>query len=102
MIDKQRWMQFTLAQQLGHIGSELSRARYWERNHDLSSRQEALVRALALLDLTLEDQRLKSRLKEPARLREVVSDWFSGQHYYDISSDELEEYCTVFAVRARA
>ena len=98
MVDRHTWMRLSLAQQLGHIGSELSRARHWEAQQDQANRDRALARALNLLDLTLDDKRFRSRLKEPARLREVVGDWFSGRHDYDILPEALEAYCTAFAL----
>ena len=98
MIDKQRWAQLPWAQQLGHVGSELSRARHWEMKGDLMSREKALIRAFELLDLTLDDKRWRSRLKELARLREAVSDWFCGEKNYNIPSKALEDYCTRFVL----
>ena len=98
MGDTQRWMQLPLAQQLGHVGSELSRARHWESNGDPISREKALVRALQLLDLTLDDKRWRPRLKELARLREVISDGLCEQKNYEVSSEALEQYCTRFVL----
>ena len=97
-MNAERWSQLSLIQQLGNIGSELSRARHWEIQKDRVSRDQALERALDLLDLTLGDKRFRSRLKEPARLREVVGDWFSGKQEYDISPERLEAYFTSFAL----
>lgn len=96
MVNQQRWEQLSFAQQLGHIGSELSRARHWEARNDSLSREKALARALELLDLSLDDDRWKSRLKEVARLREIVSAWFSGHTEYEITPEVLEGYCTLF------
>lgn len=96
-VDAERWMKLSLAQQLGHIGSELSRARHWESRRDPVSRDNSLVRALELLDLTLDDRRFSARLKEPARLREVVADWLCGKKSYDISPETLEAYFIPFA-----
>ncbi len=89
----------SLAQQMGNIGSELGRARRWEAKNDRKSRDAALIRALALLDLTLNDRRWHARLKELARFREAVSHWFTGSAAYDISPEALEDYCTRFALR---
>ncbi len=88
----------SLAQQMGNIGSELGRARRWEVKKDRKSRDAALIRALALLDLTLNDRRWHARFRELARFREVVSDWFTASAAYDISPEVLEEYCTQFAL----
>ena len=53
-----RWWELTLAEQLGNVGSEVSRAARWTgRNPDLATR--ALHRALELVDLTLADPRLR-------------------------------------------
>jgi hypothetical protein len=98
MINPHRWRQLSLAQQLGNVGSELSRARHWESKQDDHNRDESLERALALLDLTLDDRRWRGRLRELARLREVVSDWFSGRKYYLISSSALVDYCAGFSL----
>ena len=98
MIAPQRWYQLSLAQQMGHIGSELGRARRLESQNDLQNCDQALERALDLLDLTLNDQRWHARLVELARFREMVSDWFIGKAAYDISPEVLENYCTQFAL----
>ena len=75
-----RWHELTLAEQLGNIGSEVSRASKWRgRNEQLAT--GALERALELLDLTLADPRLRgsvARLREIARAREVVVDFLAG------------------------
>ena len=71
-----RWHELSLAEQLGNIGSEISRAIKWSaRNPDTS--RGALYRALELIDLTLDDPRHRRsapRLREIARTREVVID----------------------------
>ena len=44
MIAKNRWSKFTFAEQMGHIASEISRARHWEEKKDFISRDKALER----------------------------------------------------------
>lgn len=83
----------SLAQQMGNIGSELGRARRREAESDRKSCDAALVHALALFDLTLNDRRWQARFRELARFREVVSDWFTGEKAYDVPSEVLEDYC---------
>ncbi len=63
-----RWHQLSLAEQLGNIGSEISRAARWSGRNDELSRG-ALERALELFDLTLDDPRHR---RSPARLRELA------------------------------
>jgi hypothetical protein len=99
-MDRSRWHAFTLAQQLGNIGSELARARHGEAAGDRERRDAALARALELLDLTLDDPRRRTGCREIARLREVVCDWFAETGVYAISPEELQEYCTSFALYA--
>ncbi|MFH1858244.1 MAG: hypothetical protein ABH845_05005 [Candidatus Omnitrophota bacterium] len=90
-------MTLTLAQQIGHVGSELTRAHHWEAKQDPLSRDRALLRALELLDATLEDRRWRKRLKELARLREVLCGLFCRDYRYDISLEPLLDYCNPFA-----
>ena len=98
-----RWWQLSLAEQLGNVGSEISRAVRWtERNPALA--QSALHRALELLDLTLDDPRLRRsrpRLREVARAREVVVDFFAGSNQYNSTGPALQKYFDAFATAAR-
>lgn len=95
-MDKSKWLKLSRTQQIGNIGSEIARARYWESQSDFVNRERALECSLELLDLTLDDKRWKSGLKEIARLREVISAWFCNQTIFDISPKELEDYCISF------
>ena len=94
----------SLAEQLGHVGSEISRAVRWtSRNPKLA--QGALDRALELLDLTLADPRLRTsraRLREIARAREVVADFFAGPNQYGSSGADLQKYFDAYARASRA
>lgn len=98
-----RWSSLSLAEQLGNVGSEVSRATRWmSRNPELA--QNALYRALDLLDLTLGDPRLRetpARLREIARAREVLVDFFAGTNQYQSTAPSLQRYFDAFAVAAR-
>ncbi len=98
-----RWWELSLAEQLGHVGSEVSRAARWiGRNPDVA--RGALYRALELLDLTLADQRYRqspARLREIARGREVLVDFFAGSNQYGSSTSSLQKYYDAFARAAR-
>jgi len=96
MIDSKRWSQFSFAQQIGHIGSEISRARHWEEKNDTANKESALIRALELIDLTVEDKKKKGRVKEIVRLREFVCDRLAQTQQYDITLRELQSYCETF------
>jgi hypothetical protein len=98
-----RWSRLSLAEQLGNVGSEVSRAVRWqERNPGVA--QGALHRALELLDLTLADRRhqqSRARLREIARAREVVADFFAGENQYGSTPASLQKYFDVYALAAR-
>jgi hypothetical protein len=98
-----RWWQLSIAEQLGHVGSEVGRAVRWRsRNPEVA--QGALYRALELLDLTLADPRLRSsraRLREIARAREVVVDFLAGPNRYGSTAASLQKYFDAYAAAAR-
>ena len=95
-----RWFEFSLAEQLGNIGSEVSRARQTQ-NVNLQRFQNATTRALELFDLTLSDSRWHGRLKEIGRAREVFCDAVTGGKEYNSSLVDLERYFNQFALMAR-
>jgi hypothetical protein len=98
-----RWHQMSLAEQLGNVGSEVSRAVKWaSRNPDLA--RGALERALELIDLMLDDPRHRqapARLREIARVREVVVDFFDGPNQYHSTAAGLQRYFDAYALAAR-
>ena len=98
-----RWWQLPLAEQLGHVGSEISRAVRWS-SRDPHRARGAVYRALELLDLTLADPRQRqspARLREIARAREVVADFFAGPNQYGSTGPSLQKYFDAYAVAAR-
>lgn len=96
-----RWYELSLAEQLGNVGSEVSRAKKWAgKDEDMS--KNALVRAIELMDLTLTDKKWKKRLKELARVREVLGDLFTGGKEYKSNFDDLDRYFFQFALAARS
>ena len=98
-----RWWTLTVAEQLGNVGSEVSRAIRWTaRKPELA--EGALYRALELLDLTLADprhRRMPGRLREIARAREVVADFFAGTNEYRSTAASLQKYFDAYAIAAR-
>ncbi len=94
------WQKFSIAEQLGNVGSEVSRAIQW-RGRDEKLFQGAVDRALELLDLTLQDSRWHTRLKELARAREFLCDIVFGENQYSISLEDLDKFFLDFAIIAR-
>lgn len=92
-----RWFKMTLAEQLGNVGSEYSRALNWARK-DAGRFNSALTRYLELLDLTINDPRWgTNRKKEFLRLREK-----SCEELIDGGTDQyFQKYFDQFALLAR-
>jgi hypothetical protein len=72
---------------MANIGSEVERTIKW-KNKNKEYSDKALERALELIDLTLADPKNRSRLREVARMREVLVDYFYYNNIYG-STDEL-------------
>lgn len=96
-----RWTTFSLAEQLGNIGSEIHRA--IRARGDEKRFKGAVERALELFDLTLRDPRWRRRLKEVARARELFcTAVYDDCTKYDTTLEDLDRYFTYFAIAARA
>jgi len=96
-----RWFELSLIEQLANIGSEVSRARKWQ-GKDRKIFWGAVVRALELFDLTLEDRRWRGRLREIARARELFCDAIYGGKEYKTTLEDLDNYFFHYAFAARA
>jgi hypothetical protein len=97
-----RWTSFSLMEQLGNIGSEVSRACRAKQQGNEARMWSALERALELIDLTVADPRWRGRLKEPLRARELVCDFLVGDNEFGSTAESLDAYFLHFAVAARA
>lgn len=90
------WQKLSLANQLGNIGSEISRAIHWN-GRDEKLFKEAVWRALELFDLTLDDPRWIGRRQEIARVKEVFCDIVFGDKKYKTTLADLLRYFDQFA-----
>ena len=96
-----RWKELSFAAQMANIGSEVHRALNWQnKGHEEYSRQ-AVYRALELLDLTLDSAKTFPRLKESARVREAVVDYFFGSNQFGSSEALWRKYFDAFNYLAR-
>ena len=100
MIDEKRWQRFSFYQQMGNIASEISRAINFQRKKDEKHSQAALWRLLELVDLTIEDEKNKNRLRELCRFKEIISDWFCQTNVYSVNPESLKNYSMQFAMLA--
>ncbi|MBI2411221.1 MAG: hypothetical protein HYV32_05010 [Candidatus Kerfeldbacteria bacterium] len=98
-----RWYTFTVAEQLGNIGSEVERTISWHKRGKTQQWQNAFDRALELIDLSIGDPRWRNTgtLKEICRTREILCDLFYGENIHHISFEELQKYFLEFGILAR-
>ncbi|MDP3770266.1 MAG: hypothetical protein U1A25_00085 [Candidatus Sungbacteria bacterium] len=96
------WEELSLAEQLGNVGSEIHRVVMF-KERDEKRYQDAIDRAFELMDLTLKDKRWRGlRLRELARVREMIGDAMFGGKKYDTTFEYLDRYFFAFAFAARA
>ncbi len=93
-MNLEKWEKISFAEQMGNIGSEINRVIYWYELGEKDKKENALWRALELIDLT--NSLRKSR--ELLRLREVVCDVFLNKNEYKVSVDSLKNYFLQFAL----
>ena len=86
-----RWQKFSLMEQLANVGSEVHRTITW-RAKNYQDSQLAFERTLELLDLTIDDQKNRKRLKELLRLRSALVDYFVGENEYGSSDEKWNNY----------
>jgi hypothetical protein len=83
---------------MANIGSEVERALDWMARGRTDYSRNALERALELLGLTLSDPRQRHRLKEIARVREILLDFFFGDNVYGSTEEGLRRYFYPYAL----
>ena len=96
-----KWAGLPLVEQMAHIGSEVERALNWRNKMNREYSQKAFERALELLDLSLSLHTTFPRLKELARVREFLVDYFLGTNEYGSREEQLRSYFLQFATAAR-
>ena len=71
-VDRDRWAQFNIFEQMGNIGSEIGRTFTATRRGDESMQRQAVARALDLFEATAEVlvAQKSPRLKEVLRAKE--------------------------------
>jgi hypothetical protein len=96
-----RWKELSLSEQMANIGSEVSRALNWRNKGNSEYCRKAASRALELVDLSLESAESFSKLKELARVREALVDYFYGSNEFSSSETLWRRYFDHFNYLAR-
>lgn len=96
-----RWKQLPFLEQMANIGSEVERALNWRVKGNPAYCQKAYERALELIDLTLDCAATFPRLKELARLREAMVDYFYGTNQFDSTEGSWRKYFSIFTYAVR-
>ena len=96
-----RWKQLSFVEQMANIGSEVERALNWRAKNNPDYSQLAFERALELVDLTLGSGLTFPRLKELARMREAMVDYFFGTNQFMSAENSWRKYFSHFTYAAR-
>lgn len=94
---QERWQTLTLAEQMGNIGSEVSRAARAQTTYP-QRLPSSISRGLELFDFTLADPRWKGRRIEIARAREAFCDAALGGESYGTTFVGFQKYFDQFAI----
>ena len=101
-VDREKWAQLDILEQMGNISSEVGRAISATRAGKAKRADGAVDRALDLFDATIDTLAAEKshRLKEVLRAREEFARlFFDGT--FETDADALERYFNHFAVAAR-
>lgn len=96
-----RWKELPFLERMANIGGEVERALRWREKNNVEYSQKAFERALELIDLTLEHSRERSRLKEIARMREALVDYFCEANEFGSTESSWRRYFSHFTFAAR-
>lgn len=98
-----RWQELTFFEQMGNIGSEVSRAINWKSKGNAEYSKQAVYRMLELIDLAIDDPRNRTygRLTELTRAREFLLDFFLFDNQYHFTDQSWRNYFDAFALAAR-
>lgn len=95
------WQRLSFFEQMANIGSEIERAIKWKNKGNAEYSRMAFDRALELIDLTIDNEKSKSRLKELSRVREMLADHFVFDNEYSSTDKSWQNYFYAFNFVAR-
>lgn len=94
-----KWQTLSFAEQMGNIGSEVSRARAASNRGDIERRNRAIERVLELVDLTLRHENRQPHKRELGLFRDVITR--AREDQAGASLEMIERYCLPFGIVAR-
>ena len=96
-----RWKELPLVERMANIGGEVERALSWREKGNAEYSRRAFERALELIDLSLECSQCGSHLKEIARMREALVDYFHGVNEFKSTESSWRKYFSHFTCATR-
>ena len=94
-LTREKWQSLSFFEQMANIGAEVGRTINW-RVKDIEMSKSAFFRGLELLDLTIEDSKNKSKLKELCRLKEILTDYLYFNNIYNSTDESFNNYFYAF------
>lgn len=92
LLTSGRWFKFSIMEQLANVGADVDRAIKWRNKGDMVYSEQAVERALELLDFTIADPKNKPRLKEIVRVRGMLGDYFFGINEFSFTDEFWHNY----------
>ena len=81
-----RWAEMSFLNQMGNIGSEVSRTLNWKKKGNEERSNSAFERTLELMDLTIQNHKEHAVLREMCRMRDCFC-----ESYLNNDIDDLEK-----------
>ena len=97
-----KWKKMPFLEQMANIGSEVGRSLGWRKKGNLEYARIAFDRALELLELTIADEKNRKKLKELARLKEILADYFVFDNEYHSTGENWRDYFYSFNYASRS
>ncbi|MDO5475026.1 MAG: hypothetical protein Q4F61_01415 [Candidatus Saccharibacteria bacterium] len=94
-----QWGKMSFAEQMGNIGSEVSRAFRWFEKNPVRF-QASFERAVELMDLSIKAADSSGKLSELCRAREEFCDYFNGNEWGS-ESQQIQKYYDQFVLLVR-
>jgi hypothetical protein len=95
------WQKLSFFEQMANIGSEVERTIKWKNKGNAEYSSLAFERALELIDLTIDNEKSPSHLKELLRVRETLADYFAFKNEYGSTDKSWQNYFYAFNFAAR-